>query len=69
MNSNLNQVLGRLNSTIHNLQLAVDRLNQSQIKSRAQVSSPTVISAGRMRMPELKPPSTQVFKDINRFAN
>lgn len=69
MNSNLNQVLGRLNNTIHNLQVAVDRLNQSQIKSRAQVSSPTVISAGRVRMPELKAPSVRVLKDIQLFTN
>ena len=67
MNSNLNQVLGRLNNTIHNLQVAVDRLNQSQIKSRAHVSSPTVISAGRVRMPELKAPS--VLKDIQLVTN
>lgn len=69
MNSNLNQVLGRLNNTIHNLQVAVERLNQSQMKNRAQVSSPTVISAGRGRMPELKTPSVGVLKDIQLFTN
>ena len=69
MNSNLNQVLGRLNNTIHNLQVAVDRLNQFQMKSRMQVSSPTVISAGRVRMPELKAPQVGVLKDIQLFTN
>ena len=69
MNSNLNQVLGRLNNTIHNLQVAVDRLNQFQMKSRAQISSPTVISAGRVRMPELKAPQVGVLKDIQLFTN
>ena len=69
MNSNLNQVLGRLSNTIHNLQVAVDRLNQFQMKSRMQVSSPTVISAGRVRIPELKAPQAGVLKDIQLFTN
>ena len=69
MNSNLNQVLGRLNNTIHNLQVAVDRLNQLQMKSRMQVSSPTVISAaGRVRMPELKVQQVRVLKDIQHLT-